>query len=121
MNAKLNNLCGYLKKLPYMCMGDHPMLGKITFNVNHFSQDSKGVITIDWLQKMSKVSNNLKGKTILTVKDNELHVTNCDSRERPLNDIAGAIVYELANKFELECNYDRRNPTTFSVKWVDKV
>ena len=119
MNNKLNNLSGYLKKLPYMCMGNHPMLGKITFNVTRFSQDDKGVITIDWMQKMSKTSNYLKGKTILAVKDDELRVTNCDSLKRPLNDIAGAVVYELANEFQLGCNYDRKNPATFSVKLVD--
>ena len=119
MNNKLNNLSGYLKKLPYMCMGNHPMLGKITFNVTRFSQDDKGVITIDWMQKMSKTSNYLKGKTILAVKEDELRVTNCDSLKRPLNDIAGAVVYELANKFQLECNYDRKNTATFSVKLVD--
>lgn len=113
-----SGLIDFLKSHPVIKLGEHPVLGKMVFNVVRSNKDNKDRMAIAWEQSFSNSVNKLKGRTILyETISGELKVVNTIA-EQNLADIAGVVVNMLADKFNLTTNYDRRNPYTFTCEKI---
>ena len=103
MNMKIANLLNSNKKI---IMGKDPMIGNIVWFIDNVKVNGNETIV------ESHTSFGMNFKTAFIVNGDYIEIANYE----PYAWIGGAMVQWVANQVDLLTEYDRKNPSTFTVR-----
>lgn len=103
MTNKISNLLNSNKKI---VMGNHPVLGQIVWFIDNVSVNGNETVV------ESHTSFGMQFKTAFIVNGDYIEIANYE----PYAWIGGAMVEWVANNVDMLTEYNRKNPSTFTVR-----
>lgn len=88
------------------------------FGIDHRTDLDVDTVFIQWSQDIGGVPA-LTGMAGFYFQGKEMKVINFDSHTKPLCDLAGCSVEAIAKKVGCFTNYNRKNPDTFEVMYLN--